>query len=239
MAATETAPVEAFLDELEGLSKGLLTADNRVWEAVLDGSLPLPLLRRLSKEYYFLGRSLTAECANLVALAPDAGASPPRGNPHISRWARTFAEKAGYLGEPGAVGLRAKWAHELGIDDEELDAYVPLPETIGFAFTCAYYMRRSYEEGVAAFGWATARWASTFDYSMTLYEALRNHYGLEVENFRVHAYAESTRGAAAAELLRDVATTADAQRRIRQAVVHVGAYIRVEDDPLRTVHVTP
>jgi hypothetical protein len=54
-----------------------------------------------------------------------------------------------------------------------------------------------------------------------MYEGMRDHYGLEVENFRVHAYAEEDHGDAADYLLRKVAITADQQRRIRTAVVHV------------------
>jgi hypothetical protein len=53
-----------------------------------------------------------------------------------------------------------------------------------------------------------------------MYEGLRDHYGVEVENFKVHAYAEADHGDAADYLLRKVATTAAQQRRIRTAVEH-------------------
>ena len=54
-----------------------------------------------------------------------------------------------------------------------------------------------------------------------MYEGMREHYGIEVENFRVHAYAEEDHGDAADYLLRQVAITAGQQRRIRRAVQHV------------------
>src|SRR5437868_13456185 len=54
-----------------------------------------------------------------------------------------------------------------------------------------------------------------------MYEGMREHYGIEVENFRVHAYAEEDHGKAADDLLRQVAITAGQQRRIRRAVEHV------------------
>ena len=38
-----------------------------------------------------------------------------------------------------------------------------------------------------------------------MYEGLRDHYGIEVENFKVHAYAEADHGDAADYLLRQVA----------------------------------
>jgi pyrroloquinoline quinone (PQQ) biosynthesis protein C len=109
----------------------------------------------------------------------------------------------------------------MGIPDEELLAYRPLPETIGMVFTSCFYMRRSYEEGLAAFGWAGERFAASTGYAKLMYEGLRDHYGLDVENFSVHAYAEADHGDAADYLLRQVAVTADQQRRIRTAIEHV------------------
>jgi hypothetical protein len=50
---------------------------------------------------------------------------------------------------------------------------------------------------------------------------MRDHYGLEVENFHVHAYAEADHGDAADYLLRQVAITASQQHRIRKAIEHV------------------
>jgi hypothetical protein len=44
---------------------------------------------------------------------------------------------------------------------------------------------------------------------------------MEVENFKVHAYAEADHGDAADYLLRQVAVTAGQQRRVRRAVEHV------------------
>jgi pyrroloquinoline quinone (PQQ) biosynthesis protein C len=108
----------------------------------------------------------------------------------------------------------------MGITDEELMTYRALPETIGLVFTSCFYMRRSYEEGLAAFGWAGERFAASTGYAKLMYEGLRDHYGVEVENFKVHAYAEADHGDAADYLLRKVAITAEQQRRIRTAIEH-------------------
>jgi len=97
---------------------------------------------------------------------------------------------------------------------------VPLPETIGTVFTTLYYMRRSYEEGLAAFGWAGERFAASTGYAKKMFEGMRDHYGIEVENFRVHAYAEEDHGEQADYLLRQVVETADQQRRVRRSIVH-------------------
>ena len=117
--------------------------------------------------------------------------------------------------------MKVEWARQMGISDEELLSYRPLPESIGSVFTSLYYMRRSYEEGLAAFGWAGERFAASTGYAKLMYEGLRDHYGQDVENFKVHAYAEEDHGAQADYLLRKVAITADQQRRIRRAVEHV------------------
>jgi hypothetical protein len=57
-------------------------------------------------------------------------------------------------------------------------------------------------------------------YAKTLYEGMREHYGMDVENFKVHAYAEEDHGDKADYLLRQVVGTADQQRRVRTAVAH-------------------
>lgn len=102
--------------------------------------------------------------------------------------------------------------------DDELLAYRPMPETIGSAFTTLYYMRRSYEEGLAAFGWAGERFAASTNCARMMYEGMRDHYGVEVPNFAVHAYAEVDHGDAADFLLRQVVQTAGQQRRVRRAI---------------------
>src|SRR5207253_2815869 len=81
-----------------------------------------------------------------------------------------------------------------------------------------YYLRRSYEEGLAVFGYAGERVAAGSGYAKTLYEGLRQHYGLPVKNFEVHAYAEPEHGDKAADIFRLVATTRAVQERCREAI---------------------
>src|SRR5262245_11291605 len=52
-------PVDRFMQGLEALQAEIATEKNRVWERVADGTLSLPLLKRLAKEYYFLGKWYT------------------------------------------------------------------------------------------------------------------------------------------------------------------------------------
>jgi pyrroloquinoline quinone (PQQ) biosynthesis protein C len=213
-------PVEEFMGELATLQTEICTAKNLVWEAVADGSLSDEYLRRLCKEYYFLGRYYTSEFGSLVANAPDADALSLASSEHFAHWLQNLADETGYTGDANHVDMKVTWAHQLGIPDDELQGYVAMPETIGTVFTTLYYMRRSYEEGLAAFGWAGERFAASTGYAKKMYEGMRDHYGIEVENFRVHAYAEEDHGEQADYLLRKVVATPDQQRRVRRAIQH-------------------
>ena len=223
-AAAENAPalpVEEFMDGLEALQAEIATERNHVWGHVADGTLSLGLLERLCKEYYFLGKWYTSEFGSLVSLAPDVDALDLGSSEHFLHWVQNLADETGFAGDRNHVDMKVEWARMLGISDEELVTYRPLPESVGAVFTTLFYMRRSYEEGLAAFGWAGERFAASTGYALMMYEGMRDHYGIDVENFKVHAYAEADHGDNADYLLRQVAVTAGQQRRIRRAVEHV------------------
>lgn len=208
----------AELDEIVARHQGI---DNLVYRAIGEGRLSRDHLKRLCKEFYYLGVWYTTEFPTLISSAPDTDALWLESSEHYFHWAQNFADEVGWLGDPSHVGMKLEWARQLGITDGELEAYVPMPETIASVFTTLYYIRRSYEEGLAAFGFAGERAAAKTEYAKILYEGLREHYGLEVKNFAVHAYAEEEHGAKADELIREVAGTASAQRRMRRAVLNV------------------
>jgi pyrroloquinoline quinone (PQQ) biosynthesis protein C len=213
--------VDDFMMSLEALQSEVATEKNQIWQRVADGTLAIDLLKRLCKEYYFLGKWYTSEFGSLVSLAPDVDALALSDSEHFIHWTQNLADETGFAGDRNHVDMKVEWAHQLGIADSELLEYRAMPETIGSVFTTLYYMRRSYEEGLAAFGWAGERFAASTGYAMMMYEGLRDHYGMEVENFKVHAYAEADHGDAADYLLRQVAVTAGQQRRVRRAVEHV------------------
>ncbi len=214
-------PVDEFMASLEALQAEIATEKNLVWERVGDGSLSMELLQRLAKEYYFLGKWYTTEFGSIVSLTPDVDALNVDSSQHFEHWLQNLADETGYAGDHNHVDMKIEWAHQLGISDEELLAYRAMPESIGSVFTTLYYMRRSYEEGLAAFGWAGERFAASTNYAKTMYEGMRQHYGIEVENFKVHAYAEEDHGRQADFLLRQVSVTAGQQRRVRRAIEHV------------------
>lgn len=214
-------PVARFMQSLEALQAEIATEKNKVWPRVADGTLSLKLLRRLCKEYYFLGKWYTCEFGSIVSNAPDVDALDLRSSEHFQHWLQNLADETGYAGDQNHVDMKVAWARAMGIGDAELIAYRPMPESVGSVFTTLYYMRRSYEEGLAAFGWAGERFAASTNYAKMMYEGMRDHYGMEIENFKVHAYAEEDHGKAADFLLRQVVQTAGQQRRVRRAVEHV------------------
>jgi len=213
-------PVDAFMEQLAQLESQLMTQRNHIWDHIEDGTLSLDLVHRLAKEYYWLGKFYTTEFGSLVANAPDNDALQASTSEHFLHWAQNLADEMGYAGDPNHVDMKVAWARQLGISDDELIHYRPMPESVGAVFTALYYMRRSYEEGLASLGWSGERQAAGSGYAKKLYEGLRDRYGIEVENFKVHAYAEEDHGRMADYLLRRVCITTDQQRRIYRAVEH-------------------
>jgi pyrroloquinoline quinone (PQQ) biosynthesis protein C len=137
---------------------------------------------------------------------------------HYHHWAQNFADEAGYLRDPNHVDMKVEWCRQLGLTDEDIRGYTPLPETIAMICTMLFYVRRSYEEGLAVFGYAGERVAAGSGYAKTMYDGLRTHYGVTVRNFEVHAYAEADHGDKASDLFRLVAVTRAVQERCREAI---------------------
>ena len=161
-------PVDEFMASLEALQAEVATEKNLVWERVADGTLSEELLKRLCKEYYFLGKWYTTEFGSLVSNAPDVDALDLGSSEHFLHWLQNLADETGFAGDRNHVDMKIEWARMLGITDEELLSYRAMPESIGSVFTTLFYMRRSYEEGLAAFGWAGERFAASTGYATPL-----------------------------------------------------------------------
>ncbi len=211
-------PVDEYLRDLDRMIEGICQARDRLTPAIGDGTAPLAVIRTIAKEYYYLGRWMTPEFSNFIANAPDVYALSMDHSEHFAHWAQNFADEIGYLRDPNHVQMKFDWCQQLGITPEELESYTPLPETIAVTGTMLYYVRRSYDEGLAVFGFAGERLAARSGYAKVMYEGLKQHYGMEVKNFEVHAYAEPDHGDKAEELFRKVAITASQQRRCREAI---------------------
>ena len=220
-APEEALPVDAFLAELDRfIAEHNPYRQNLVIPAIGSGKASLDVVKRYAMELYYLGLWMTPEFPLLIANAPDVLAFTLDDSEHYAHWAQNFADECGYLRDPNHVLMKVEYTRALGIADAELKAYVPMPETIGSVFAMLYYVRRSYEEGLAAFGYARERVAGMSGYAKTLYEGLYRHYGVHVKDLEVHAYAEQEHGDKALELMQRVCTTPHVQRRVRQAVEH-------------------
>jgi len=220
-AVEQALPVDEFLAELDAFIEAHSPySQNKVVPAIGRGEASLDVVRRYAMELYYLGLWMTPEFSLLIANAPDADAFTMDDSEHYAHWAQNFADETGYLRDPNHVLMKVEYTRSFDIPDEELKAYVPMPETIGSVYTLLYYCRRSYEEALGALGYARERAAGRSGYAKTLYQGLWKHYGVKVKNLEVHAYAEAEHGDKALELMQRACTTASIQRRVRRAVQH-------------------
>ena len=218
-AGVEAAmPIDDYLGSLDQLIVDICQTRDQLIPAIAAGAAPRDVIRRLAMEFYYLGRWMTPDFAVFIANAPDAYALTLEHSEHYAHWCQNFADEAGFLRDQNHVLMKWEWCQMMGITAAEIEAYQPLPETISVVFSMLYYVRRSYEEGLAVFGYAGERLAAKSGYAKALYEGLRDHYGLTVRNFEVHAYAEPDHGDKAEALFRKVAITASIQRRCREAI---------------------
>jgi pyrroloquinoline quinone (PQQ) biosynthesis protein C len=233
-AALPPLPVGDYLADLDRLIAAHdYFKQDAVIPAIGRGTASRAIVQRLALEFYYLGKWMTPEFALLVANAPDAYAFTIEDSQHYHHWAQNLADEAGYLRDPNHVQMKVAFCHQLGLTDDDIRAYRPLPETIAMTFTMLYYVRRSYEEGLAVFGYAGERVAAGSGYARTLYQGLRDHYGFEVENFEVHATAEPDHGDKAADVFRLVAVTRGVQDRCREAIRN---YLLVAETRVRAMN---
>ena len=219
--AVEAAlPIDDYLRAVDQTIADICQTRDKLIPAIAAGTASRQVIRRLAMEFYYLGKWMTPDFAVFIANAPDAYALTMESSEHFAHWCQNFADEAGYLRDPNHVLMKWEWCQMMGITAEELEAYAPLPETIAVTFTMLYYVRRSYEEGLAVFGYAGERLAAKSGYAKALFEGLRDHYGMTVRNFEVHAYAEPDHGDKAEAIFRKVALTATVQKRCRDAILN-------------------
>jgi hypothetical protein len=208
-------PVEEYLREMDALVEahdpGVL---DRVLPAIAAGRAPRDVVARVVLEHYWVGKWMTPDLAVLVANAPDVYSFTMEDSAHYRHWARRFAGATGYLGGPNHVQAAIDWSRQLGIDDDAVRRYTPLPETIAMTFTVLFFARRSYEEGLAILGYVAERLAAGRDPASLLADGLATHYGVT----RTVGEGKDPCGPSAVDLFRRVAITSAAQDRCRNAV---------------------
>lgn len=182
---------------------------SEIIRAIAEGRAPREAIKRWAMEYHHYSTVATANAFVLLANAPDQQT--------YSAWGRNMAGELGYLDEPEHLALLAELPKQLGADDEEISALVPLPATLGAAFTVSYYFRRSFEEGIAA-GVASENMA--VDAMKVIYEGLKRHYGVESRFFKVHIAAEQEHAEMGLKLLVKHAGSQGLRERMGRAVLN-------------------
>ena len=130
---------------------------DRLGPAIAAGRASHDVERRAALERYAVAKWTTAELPLLIANAPDVYRFTMEDSTHYRHWAERFASQAGYLREPNHVQAALDACRALSLDDAAIRAYVPLPETIAMTCTVLFYLRRSYEEGLAVLAYGGDR----------------------------------------------------------------------------------
>lgn len=212
-------PVDVYLADLDRLvAQHDSSRQDRVVPAIGNGTASRDVVRRVVLEHYYVGKWMAADMAVLIADAPDGYAFTMEHSAHYHHWAQSFADGGGWRRDPSDVDSRIEVCRQLGLGDDDIRAYTPIPETIATTFTMLYYVRRSYEEGLAVLGCAGERLAARGAHGRTLYDGLRRHYGVNVKGLEVDASAEPDHGDRASDLFRRVAMGRRVQERCRDAI---------------------
>jgi hypothetical protein len=185
--------------------------------AIASGHASADVVRRYLLEAYRVSAWTTAELPLLIANAPDGYSFTMDDSTHYRAWSDRFAAIAGYAGPSNSVQELLAWSRQLGVDDDAVRHYTALPETIAMTCTLLFYVRRSYEEGVAVLA---HRDAPVVGVPANARTGLARHYGVTVD-----AAAPPPHEVDASALLASVATTAAVQERCRLAVRNVIATV--------------
>jgi len=196
---------------------GATSVADEVAGAIAAGRASADVVRRYLLEAYRVSAWTIAELPLLIANVPDGYSFTMDDSAHYRAWSDRFAAVAGYAGPSNSVQETLAYCRQLGVDDDETRRYTPLPETIAMTCTLLFYVRRSYEEGVAVLA---HRDAPVVGVPARARDGLARHYGVTV-----NVEAPPAREVDASALLASVATTAAVQERCRLAVRNVIATV--------------
>jgi len=205
----DTDALGSWLTEIRSIINENRWTTSEIIRAIAEGRAPREAIKRWSMEYHHYSTIATANAFLLLANAPDRQT--------YWAWGRNMAGELGYLGEPEHLTLLAELPKQLGADDEQITSIVPLPATLGAAFTVSYYFRRSFEEGLAA-GVASENMA--VEAMEVLYTGLRRHYGIESRFFKAHIAAEQEHAEIGLQLLGKHAGAAALRDRMGRAILN-------------------
>ena len=131
-------PIDDYLADLDRLiEEHNYFRQDRVVPAIGAGTASKEVVQRMALEFYYLGRWMTPEFPMLIANSPDVYSFTMDDSLHYKHWAQNFADETGYLGDPNHVDMKIDFCRQLGLSDDQIAEYVPLPGTIAMTFTIA------------------------------------------------------------------------------------------------------
>ena len=200
---------DAWIGELRDLIAEHQWTRCEIIRAIAEGRASREAIKRWAMEYYHYSSIATPNAFVMLANAPDRQT--------YAAWGHNMAGELGYLEEPEHLVLLCELPSELGADNEQIASYVPLPATLGAAFTVSYYFRRSFEEGIAA-GVASENMA--VEAMEVIYEGLKRHYAIDSRFFKVHIVAEQEHAQMGLALLKKHAGTPALRQRMKHAILN-------------------
>lgn len=218
--AAGAKPVDQFLAELQAFVEEHHPKKSKVIQAILNGTASKSALQNFAKEFYAYSAFSVRPFAALVANSPDEIS--------YKLMLQNFAGEAGLLNTPPHPVLFRDFTHALGVSDEELNAHVPLPTTLGAMFTLDHFLRGPFDAAIAGFGFAIETPAA--EWGRMLHDGFKNNHDFDEKAMRfwdTHLEEddegtglEQQHGENARRLMQRFAATQEQQERIGKAFIY-------------------
>ncbi|HXG68538.1 MAG TPA: iron-containing redox enzyme family protein [Blastocatellia bacterium] len=216
----EAKPVDEFLGELQAFLEEHHPKNSKMIQAIVSGKASMKALQGFAKEFYAYSAFSLRPFAALCSNAPDDGS--------LKLMLQNFAAEAGLMGAPPHPVLFRDFTLATGVTEEELDAHIPLPSTLGAMYALDHFLRGPFDLAVAGFGYAIEGPAAVW--GKMIHDGLRDNYDFDEKAMRfwvVHLEEdeegtglEAQHAENARRLMQRFAATLDQQTRIRKAFVH-------------------
>jgi pyrroloquinoline-quinone synthase len=167
--ANEAKPVDQFLADLQTFIQQHHPKNSKIIQGIIDGTASKAALQKFAKEFYAYSAFSLRPFAALVANAPDETS--------YQLMLQNFAGEAGLLTTPPHPVLYRDFTLATGVTEEELEAHVPLPTTLGAMYTLSHFLRGPFDEAIAGFGFAIEGPAA--EWGRLIHDGLRKHYDFD------------------------------------------------------------
>lgn len=209
----EMLPNQEFLNECALFMKEH-TSVPELMAGIFMGKAPVEAVRGYAKELYWFSLPMVPSIAAMTSLTDDRES--------LLRIVENLARECGYYQTPNHIESYFDFTRGLGIPDDELTAHVPLAETIGCAYTVAYFCRRSIQEGLGAFalGLEGRYLLMGLKEKPRISDAFRKFYRLDERALRfwtIHEEAEEGDAEAGFEVIERYVRSAEDQQKVRRA----------------------